>query len=57
MACRCPVADPADLDAVNEAFQKGFTEEQGKEFASMVEFESHRDQILMIVHLRVPQAD
>ncbi len=53
------VADLADVDAVNQALEEGITEEQAAEFMSMVEWGSHKDQILLIVHLggAEPQTD
>jgi hypothetical protein len=45
------IADLADLDAVNKALDEGLTDEQVAKFMSMVEWESHTDQILLIVHL------
>ena len=40
-----------DLDAISEAMDEGITDGQVTEFVSMVEWESHNDQILLIVHL------
>ena len=45
------VADLSALDTIDDAFQKSFSEEQMGNFMEMVEWDSHKDQILLIVHL------
>jgi hypothetical protein len=45
------IADLAAMDTIDEEFAKGFTEEQMAKFAEIVEWDTHKDQILLIVHL------
>ena len=45
------VADTADIDTTEAAFEAGLSEETYAEVIEMVETDAHRDQMLLIVHL------